>query len=154
VTKSFTSFALTRDDIGAVYPLVHSTVAEIDLATWQNYARRLVGEPAPAAGGALGLRNAAGYICGLFAYRADRDLRYGSVLCIDLFIALDLVGEDEATKALLDAADAKARELNCAATHIRVDAAQKSMADRIAAAGHQRQSSVYCKALGPTPPPT
>jgi hypothetical protein len=153
MTRSFTSFALTRDDIGAVYPLVHSTVPEVDLGRWQSFARRLVGEEALASRGAVGLRNAAGYACGLFAFHADRDLRHGAVLAIDLFIVLDLVSEDDATQALLHAAEAKARELNCSATHICVDAAQKSIADRIAAAGHRREGALFCKRLEPAPPP-
>jgi hypothetical protein len=153
MARSFTSFALTRDDIGAVYPLVHTTVPEVDLARWQSFARRLVDQEAPASGGAVGLRNAAGYVCGLFAFRVGRDLRHGSVLAIDLFIALDLVSEDEATQALLHAAEAKARELKCLATHIRVDATQKSIAERIAATGHHREGTLFCKRLEPAPPP-
>jgi hypothetical protein len=153
MTRSFTSFALTRDDIGVVYPLVHTTIPEIDLARWQSFARRIVGEEALASAGAVGLRNAAGYNCGLFAFHVERDLRHGSVLAIDLFIALDLISEDEATEALLYAAEAKARELKCLAIHIRVDATQKSIADRITAAGHHREGTLFCKRLEPAPPP-
>jgi hypothetical protein len=61
------------------------------------------------------------------------------LLAIDSFIALDLISEDEATEALLYAAEAKARELKCLAIHIRVDATQKSIADRITARTARRQ---------------
>ena len=154
MTRSFASFALRKDDIGAVYPLVQTTAPEVDLATWQSFARRLVGEDMPSSSGAVGLRNAAGYVCGLFAFRADRDLRHGPVLAIDLFIALDIVSEAEATQALLHAAEAKARELNCRATHIRLDATQKSIADRIAGSGHCREAALFRKRLEPGPPPS
>jgi hypothetical protein len=153
MTRSFTSFDLTRNDIGAVYPLVHTTVPEVDLGMWQRFAHQLVDKEAPASGGAVGLRNAAGYICGLFVFRVGRDLRRGSVLAIDLFIALDLVSEDEATQALLHAAEAKARELKCTATHIWVDATQKSIADQIGATGHHREGALFRKRLEPAPPP-
>jgi hypothetical protein len=153
MSRWFTSFALTRDDIGAVYPLVHTTLPEIEFVTWQSFARRLVGDDAPAFSGVVGQRNAAGYICGLFAFRADRDLRHGTVLAVDLFIALDLVSEGEATHALLLAAEAKARELSCRAVHIRVDAAQKSIADRIAATGHRREGALFCRCLEVALPP-
>jgi hypothetical protein len=93
MSRSFTSFALTSDDIGAVHPLVHTTLPKIEFVTWQSFARRLVGDDAPASSGVVGLRNAAGYICGLFAFRTDRDLRRGAVLGVDLFIALDLVSD-------------------------------------------------------------
>jgi hypothetical protein len=153
MTRSFSSFALTTDDIGAVYPLVRATVPEVDLGTWQSFARRLVDEEAPGTGGVVGLRNGAGYVCGLFAFRPDRNLRHGAVLAVDLFIVLDLVSEADATQALLLAAETKARELNCRAVHIRVDSTQRSILDRMAAAGHRREGALFCKPLEPAPPP-
>jgi hypothetical protein len=152
--RSFASFALTRDDIGAVYPLVHAVAPDIDLVAWQSFARRLADAEAPVPSGVIGLRNAGGYVCGLFAFRIDRDLRHGGVLAIDLFIALDIVNEDEAIQALLDAAEAKARELNCTRTHIRIDVVQKSIADRISGAGHRREAALFGKRLEPGPPPS
>jgi hypothetical protein len=150
MARSFTSFTLTKDDIGAVYPLVHTTVPDVDLGKWQRFAGRLVDDGMPASDGVIGLRNGAGYVCGIFAFRVDHDLRHGTVLAIDMFIALDLVSEDEATRALLQAAEAKARDLKCTATHIRLDTTQKSIADRLAATGHHRECVVFCKRLEPT----
>lgn len=146
MTKSFASFALTADQIGVVFPLVQTAIPEIDLDRWRNFVRPLVEGSAPSVScGAIGLRNGAGYICGLLIFRADHDLRHGKVLAVDLFVALDLLSEEEAADALLQAAEAKARELHCAATHIRLDATQRSLPRRLADAGHRKRADVFCK---------
>lgn len=143
----FTAFALGPQDIAVVFPLVHAVAADIDLPRWRRFAERMLAPP----GGALGLRGAAGYVCGLLLYRVEHDLRHGMVLAVDLFTALDLVNEERAAHALMHAAEAKARELGCAATHIRTAAAQPALAALLAAAGHAPEAAVFCKALGPMP---
>jgi hypothetical protein len=54
---------------------------------------------------------------------------------------------------LLQAAEARVRELKCIATHVRVDATQKSIAKRIVATRHHREGALFCKRLEPVPPP-
>jgi hypothetical protein len=149
MTRSFSSFALAPEQTAVVFPLVHAAIPEITLDAWRGFLRAQ-GEGA----GALGLRNEAGYICGLLLFRAEHDLRHGRLLAINLFIALDLVNEEEAASALLHAAEAKARELGCAATHIRVDAAQKSLAQRFSAAGYRNEADLFCRAIGAELPPS
>jgi hypothetical protein len=153
MTRSFSSFALRPDQTALVFPLVRAAVSGVDLETWQGHVRSL-GDGMPSRpSGTLGLRNEAGYVCGLLVFRVDQDLRHGRVLAISLFIALDLVNEEEAAGALLQAAEAKARELRCAAMHIRLDAAQKSLMHRFAAAGYRNEVHVFCRRMesGPLP---
>jgi GNAT superfamily N-acetyltransferase len=154
MARSFTTFAVAGEDVAVVFPLVHAAVPEIDLGRWRHFARHLLEESAATLRGAIGLRNAAGYVCGLLTYRAERDLRHGLVLTVDLFTALDLVNGDQATRALLQAAEAKARELGCAATHIRLGIGQKSELERFAAAGHHAEATVCCRHLAPEPRPS
>lgn len=145
--SSFTTFALRAEDIAVAFPLVRAIDADIDLGRWRSFARPMVDAPATSACGAIGLRSTAGYICGLLIYRAERDLRHDAVLAIDLFTALDLFNEERAIRALLQVADEKARELNCAVTHIRIGAAQASLAQHFAAAGHRPEATLFCKAV-------
>jgi hypothetical protein len=152
--RSFASFPLTSGEIAVVYPLVHAVAPDVDLDAWRKFASQLVDDEMAPARGALGLRNAAGYICGLLIYRASLELRHGRVLAVDLFAALDLVGDEPATQALLEAAEAKARELRCAATHIRLDATQRSVANRLVASGHRLEGSVFCRRTGAIPLPS
>ena len=102
--------------------------------------------------GAVGLRNGAGYLCGLLIYHAERHLRHGKVLSVDLFTALDVTGVAAAANALLTAAEAKAAELGCSATHILIDGAQRYLAETIAKAGHRSEAKLFCKQLAATPP--
>jgi hypothetical protein len=147
MAKSFSTFALTAEQIAVVFPLVNATAPEIDLARWRSFAAPLTDGAAHPSSGAIGLRNEAGYACGLLIYRVERDLRRGAVLAIDLFVALDLVKGDDATRALLQVAETKASELHCSALHIRSDLAQKALCDRLTAAGHRREASLFFKEI-------
>ncbi len=154
MTKSFSSFSLTPDQIAVVFPLVHAAVPQVDLDAWRKFVRALGERDPPSPSGALGLRNEAGYICGLLIFRCDHDLRHGKVLAINLFIALDLVNEEEAASALLQAAEAKARELGCTATHIRLDRTQKSLGQRFSTAGYRNEADIFCRSIGSGPLPS
>jgi hypothetical protein len=154
MTKAFSTFALTAEQIPLVFPLVSAAAPEIDLARWRSFARPLAEDVAPPKSGAIGLRNAAGYVCGLIAYRVDRHLRHGLVLAIDLFIVLDLVNDEDATEALLQVAEAKALELHCTTLHIRSDRAQIRLRHQLAATGHREEASLFCKAVAPGAPPS
>lgn len=149
MTRSFTASPLTAEDIGVAFPLVHAAVPEIDLAAWRSFARGVVDQPSPYPAGAIALRNEAGYLCGVLTYSIDRDLRYGTALGVDLFAALDVTGEEAAARALLHAAEEKARELHCAAVRVCIDGFAEPLPDRIAAAGYRAQAAVFCKPLGP-----
>jgi hypothetical protein len=154
MTKSFSSFALTPDQVAVVFPLVHAAIPEINLDAWRKFVRSLGEQDLPSPSGALGLRNEAGYICGLLIFRCDHDLRHGKVLAINLFIALDLVNEEAAASALLQAAEAKARELGCTATHIRLDATQKSLGHRFSTSGYRNEADIFCRGIETGPPPS
>ena len=149
MTKTFSTFTLTAEQIAVVFPLVSAAVPEIDLTRWRSFARPLAEDVAPPKSGVIGLRNAAGYACGLLAYRVEPSLRHGAALAVDLFIVLDLVNDEEATQALLQVAEAKASELQCSALHIRSDRAQTRLSDRLAAAGHRAEASVFSKVIAP-----
>jgi hypothetical protein len=148
MARSFASFTLSPDEVGVVFPLVNAVLPDVELATWQSFARHFTDKPPATQRGAIGLRNAAGYVCGLLIYRTTRDLRYGSVLAVDLFTALDLVNEEAAALTLLEAAEAKARELACSATFIRLDVAQKALLQRFVARGLRPAASLFCQQVG------
>jgi hypothetical protein len=153
MARAFTTSPLTIDEIGVAFPLIHAVLPDVALATWRDFARGFVGLPSPYPAGAIGLRNEAGYLCGILTYRIDRDLRHGTVLSVDIFAALDVTGEVAALRALLHAAEAKGQELRCAAAHIRVEGREGKRATQFAASGFRQQASVFSKELAPPPPP-
>jgi hypothetical protein len=152
MTRIFTTASLTSAEIAPAFPLVHATFPELDFAAWRSFATRLLRETEAARAGVVGLRNEAGYLCGLLIYRTDPHLRHGKVLSIDLFTALDVTGEAAAGSALLTAAEAKAAELGCSATHIIIDGAQRSLAESFAKAGHRSEARLFCKQLAAAAP--
>lgn len=149
MARAFTTSALSADDIGIAFPLIHAALPDVTLATWRDFARGFVGLPAPYSAGALGLRNEAGYLCGILTYRIDRDLRHGTALSVDIFAALDVTGEAAAMRALLHAAEAKAQELRCAAIRIHVDGSKGKRPQQFAASGFRQQTSVFSKQVPP-----
>jgi len=153
MAKTYSTFALGAEQIPVVFPLVREAMPEIDLSQWRRFAHPLVDGLAPSSSGIVGLRNAAGYACGLLTFRVERALRHGAALAIDLFVALDLVNDEQATFALLEAAEIKARALGCAALHIRADPAQRTLVERLVATGHRQEASLFWRQVMPAPPP-
>jgi hypothetical protein len=151
MVRTFATAALTSNEIGPAFTLISVASPEIDLAAWKNYVRPLIDGPALQSAGAITLRNEGRYLCGLLTYHSDRDLRFGTVLTVDVFRAIDVVNEAAATRALLEAAEEKARELRCAAICIRLDRSQSSLSRGFTAAGHQPQGQIFCKPIAPKP---
>lgn len=146
MARLFTSFALAPDHLPLAFPLVRAAVPVADLRAWQDFMRTTA-DGRQATSGALGLRNEAGHVCGLIVYRNQRDLRHGMTLVVDLFVALDLVNEGPAAKALLQAAEAKARELGCVAVQIRLNADWQSLAEHIRDLGYGTEAQLLAKPL-------
>lgn len=151
MTRVFTTASLAPADIAPAFPLEQAAFPGLEFGEWRMFAARLFGEAEGARSGAVGLRNEAGYLCGLLIYRAERHLRHGKVLSVDLFTALDVTGEAAAANALLTAAEAKASELGCDATHILIDGAQRCLAETVAKAGHRSEAKLFCKQLAAMP---
>lgn len=153
MARAFTTSSLAAEDIDIAFPLIHAALPDVSLATWRDFARGFIGLPSPYPAGAIGLRNEAGYLCGILTYRVDRDLRHGTVLSVDIFAALDVTGEEAAMRALLLAAEAKAHELRCGVARIQIEGRQGARTQRLLASGYRQQSSVFSKALAPPAAP-
>jgi hypothetical protein len=145
MTRSFAVAPLTSNQIALAFPLVQAVMPEIDLMRWRSFVGPFVAGEAAASSGAMVLSNEAGYLCGVLAYRRDRDLRHGAVLAVDLFTAMDLVRDQAAVQTLLEIAQMKAQELHCTATQIRIDCAQRLLAERFQAAGHRPSAMLFYK---------
>lgn len=62
--------------------------------------------------GILAIRDLSGYLCGVLAYRRDRDLRMGFILSVHLFTAVDVANSLLHVRALLDAVEVRATEMD------------------------------------------
>jgi hypothetical protein len=149
--RSFTAAPLTAEDIAVAFPLVHAALPEIDLALWRSFARGIVDLPSPYPAGGACLRNEGGYVCGVLTYRIERDLRHGTVLNVDLFAALDVTGEEAATRALLQVAEGKARDLHCPAIRVTIEKSGATLTRRLRTSGYRPEATIFCKPLDDTP---
>lgn len=99
----------------AAYPLIRSIAPELSLEDWLDYVERRFRE-----GGLMGLFEADGALIGLFSYRLGERLRHGRVLALDDFVTFELSQAAPGRAALIEAAEALARSLNCTGLEVRL----------------------------------
>jgi hypothetical protein len=148
MSVSFHVTALSGDQVPLALPLIQATWPDADLASWLSFAESFNDQKATTGSGVLAIRDTAADICGILAYRADRDLRAGLILAVHLFTAVDLVNSLRTVRALLDAADARAIELGCTAVQIRLQNEQNKLASRLRRLGMASEADLLSKKIG------
>jgi len=98
------------------------------LDNWRTFASPLVDQKRLAQCGLVGVRNEAGYLCGLFVHRVEADLAHGQAFIVDVIAALDIVGPQYVIREMMEAAQAKAQQLGCGITRVRVTRDQTALA--------------------------
>ena len=141
--------ALSDDEVPQAFPLIQATWPGADLTAWRSFVRFFNDRTAAGQAGVLALRDPAGLICGVLAYRLDRDLRVGPLLAIQLFTAVDLVNSRRTVRALLDAAEARASELDCKAVQIRLYGDQTGLTSRLRDLGLSSEAGLLWKRIEP-----
>src|SRR4051794_22018210 len=120
MSVSFHVAALSADQVPQAFPLIRATWPSADLIAWQSFVAFFNDHKFAGDAGVLAIRDPADAICGVLAYRLDRDLRFGRMLAVQLFTAIDLINSARTVRALLDAAEARAVELGCMGIQIRL----------------------------------
>lgn len=144
MSGSFTVEDLQPAVVPQALPLVRATWPEIDLAAWQGFTDAFHREPkAPAPGAITGLYDASGVLCGLFASRVEHHLWEGRILGIPLFTVVDIGNSPQPVRALLGAAEAKAKENACVGMQIRLAVEQGGLMKRLRDFGLEYSGSVY-----------
>jgi len=72
-------------------------------------------------------------------------LRAGPILSVRLFTAMDVANSLRPVRALLDAADAQARELDCNLVQIHLGSNQARLASRLRRLGLNHHASLHWK---------
>jgi hypothetical protein len=88
------------------------------------------------------VRNEAGYLCGLFVYRVEADLRHGRAFVIDVIAALDIVDASAVIGAMMKAAQATAQQQACRVIRVRVERSQVALARFLAESGLEIEGQV------------
>lgn len=146
MVRSFVATPLVADDIDPAFALVRAWYPGVSLEAWREYTQALAGEAASRQSGIVGIRNEAGYLCGLFVFRIEVDLGLGRVLVVDPVAALDFVDPKTVAQAMLDAGDATAHRLQCSATRFRVPDARAWFAKFLQTSGHRVEAQVLSAA--------
>jgi hypothetical protein len=151
MNTSFHVAALSGDQVRQAFPLIQATCPGTDLDSWRSFVEFFGSAPAGKGSGVLALHDTAGNICGVLAYRLDRDLQAGIMLAVHLFTAVDLINSLSTVRALLDAAEKCALELGCAGVQIRLSNDQPGLAARLRRLGLSSAAGLFWKKIDPAP---
>lgn len=149
MTISFDAITLSGDLVPQALPLIRATWPAVDLFSWRYFVESYIGPAAAPGSGMIGLRDDAGCLCGVLAYRRDRGLLGGPILAVHLFTAADLANSPRLVRALLNAAENRALELGCGAVQIRLSSDQTALASRLRALGLSPDAKLFWKPIGP-----
>ena len=148
----FHTVVLSADRVAEALPLIQVTWPSVDLASWQSFAQFFCGQTAAGGSGVLALRASGGDLCGLLAYRLDRDLREGLILAVHLFTAVDLANSLRTIRALLEIAETQACRLGCAGIQIRLGNEQSGLASRLRSLGLSSEAGLFWRKVEPRAP--
>jgi hypothetical protein len=141
---------ITLRDIRPLFPLMQAVEPGLQLSAWLAYAKRLTKPKAGLKSGiAVARRRGQTMPCGAVCYRLDRDLRFGSLLTAEHFIALDLLYPQAVLTALFDALDGLAAELRCSAIRSIVHDSRSDVVENLRDAGHRRDGMTLTKSVFP-----
>jgi hypothetical protein len=147
MSASFVVHELAQGRISLALPLLRATWPKMDISAWEGFVdafRRHYAAPA----GITGLYDASGALCGLFASRIEPGLRAMRILAIPLFTVMDIGNSLGPVRALLDAAEAKATELDCFGVQIHLASEQNALARRLRNLGLEQASTLYLSTAG------
>jgi hypothetical protein len=119
---------LSAAEIETAFALIQALHRSQTLDNWRTFASPLVDQKSLAQCGLVGVRNEVGYLCGLFVYRVETDLAHGRAFIVDVIAALDILGAQYVIRAMMGAAQARARQLGCGITRVRVTRDQTALA--------------------------
>jgi hypothetical protein len=119
---------LSVAEIEPAFALIQALHRGQTLDNWRAFASPLVDQKPLAHCGLVGIRNEAGYLCGLFVYHVEADLAHKRAFIVDVIAALDIVGAQYVIFAMMEAAQARAEHLGCGITRVRVTRDQTAIA--------------------------
>jgi hypothetical protein len=119
---------LSAAEIDPAFALIQALHRSQTLDNWRTFASPLVDQKPLAQCGLVGVRNEAGYLCGLFVYRVEADLAHKRAFIVDVIAALDIAGPQYVSHAMMETAQARAQQLGCGITRVRVTRDQTALA--------------------------
>jgi hypothetical protein len=147
---------LTAERIAQAFPLVQTSLPQVTLDAWCEFAEALVLRRNGAGAGIIVVLGERDYIAGLCSYRVDHDLIHGRLLSAEHFLAFDLLDPRAVAHALAEGLEALARAHQCTAIHTQLPRMGDADPDRrgglmhvLSTRGHRVESIGMCKLLAP-----
>lgn len=140
---SFDAIVLSEEWIPLALPLVQATWPAANMKAWQSFVRFYNESGDASVSGVLGLQDQARCLCGIMAYRLDRDLLAGPILTVPLFTAIDVANSPHVIRALLNAAESRAVDLGCSGIRVRLGNGQAELASRLRAQGLSSETGLF-----------
>ena len=147
---------LTGERIAQAFPLVQTSLPQVTLDAWRDFAEALVSHRNGAAAGIIAVLGERDYIAGLCSYRIGHDLVHGRLLSAEHFLAFDLLDRRAVAHALAEGIEGLARAHHCTAIHTHLprmgDADPErggGLQDVLSTRGHRIESIGMCKLLAP-----
>jgi hypothetical protein len=136
-------------DIEPAFALIQALHPALTLEHWRSFATPFVGQEPLARSGLVGVRNEAGYLCGLFVYRVESDLAHQRAFIVDVIAALDVVDVKFVARAMMAVIQATARRLDCKVARVRVNRNQAGLALCLRESGLETEAELLSMAMGP-----
>lgn len=155
--RQFDTRPLAAERIAQAFPLVQTSLPEVTLEAWCDFATALLSGGGPgdiSQGGILAVMDARDTIAGLCAYHVVPDLVHGRLLAVEHFLAFDLLDRRAVAHALAQAVEILARERRCGAIHTSLPRAANAdpvngggLLEVLSTRGHRVESLGLCKRL-------
>ncbi len=136
---------LTEGDIRPLFPVMREVEPLLQLSQWIDYATRMLRVKSSRPAGVLVVRRRGLLACGAACFRPDRDLRFGLVLTIQHFVALDMLYPQVMLAALLAELEALAVRFDCVAIQSHVETRSLDTMRALSQAGHHRNGTMLTK---------
>ena len=149
--RSLDATNLRTADIEPAFALIQALHPHLTLDNWRSFAIPLADRKQTAQKGLVGVRNEAGYLCGLFVYRVEADLAHERAFVVDVITALDIVDARFVIRAIMAAVDETALRLGCGITRIRVNRNQTGLGLYLRQNGLEVEGELLSTPMAPSP---
>jgi len=129
-------------DIDPAFALIQALYPDLALDDWRTFAGLLTRRPSPRQCGMVGVRNEAGYLCGLFTYHVEPSLRCGHALVVDVLAALDVMDVKAVMRMILDTILSTASRQQCGIAYVRLGSEQEAFARFLVEGGLQLEGQL------------
>ncbi|GAB0113225.1 hypothetical protein [Acidisoma sp. C75] len=137
---------LRAGDLRPLFPLMQADDRLLTWPRWRAYARRSLTAAAQPRHGILVARRLGHRLpCGAVCYRVDTELRFGTLLTAEHFVALDLLDPASVRAALAEGLERQARALGCAVIRALLPPCDTEAADQLCRAGHRAAGLVLLR---------